>query len=265
MTTVALAVTAAWPRELDGGVRPVLVEADAGGGDLAARFRTAHSPGLLDVAASAHRDRPGTVLGAVQELPVGVRAVLAPAGARQCAEAIRAIGSSSGEVLAGGDGEHGTVLLDAGRIQPGSAVGLADEVVLLSRGGVEALSHVYAYTELLGEEDAKELTLVVVGPCPYREAEILQTLKVGRVVFLPWDPRSAEALAGCQELPARRRGRRVWPLMKAAEQLAYLLAGGVPSSGQLAPALAESVQAPALGAAERVALTAPVHGGGDMS
>ena len=63
VTTTALALAAAWPAAVDGGVRPVVVEADAAGGDVAARLGLPHAPGLLDVAVAARRPDERAVSG----------------------------------------------------------------------------------------------------------------------------------------------------------------------------------------------------------
>src|SRR5689334_8533762 len=96
VTTTALALTAAWPPEADGGVRPVMVEADGSGGDLMMRFGLPSAPSLLDVAAAVGKPHPGSLLGAVSELPFGVRVVAAVPGRRPCTGAVRLLASEGG-------------------------------------------------------------------------------------------------------------------------------------------------------------------------
>ncbi|NEW71059.1 MinD/ParA family ATP-binding protein [Streptomyces rhizosphaericus] len=226
VTTAVLALAAAWPERADGGVRPVVVEADVSGGDLAVRFGVPHTPGLLDVATSARKERPGSLLAATTELPFGVRAVASPAGGRACTEAVRVVAGSVQRVLLGDQGDRGTVVLDVGRIGK-DAEGLleaAEAVVLVARGGADALAHAYAYLAEAGPR-AERHVLAVVGPCPYAAGEITATLGVSRVVFLPWDTKAADALAGKTHSALRTSGWRALRLMTAAGDWARQLNG----------------------------------------
>ncbi|MBT2676242.1 hypothetical protein J7E95_36745 [Streptomyces sp. ISL-14] len=250
MTTTALTLAAAWPQEADGGVRPVVVEASVWGGDLATRCGAPHMPGLLDVAAAARQPQPGSLLGAVADLPFGVRAVVAPAGRGACGEAVRVLAGESGRrVLTGDAGDRGTVLLDVGRIGEDveGLLGAVDRVMLVTRGCPEALTHVYAH--LLGvDEEARQITLVVVGPCPFPSEEITQALGVQDVVFLPWDVRTVAAMRSHRRITLRTSGFRAPALMAAAYLLARQISGakglaGVPERagvvGQMQAALVE--------------------------
>ncbi|QRX95783.1 MinD/ParA family ATP-binding protein [Streptomyces noursei] len=226
VTTVALALSAAWPSEADGGVRPVMVEADGSGGDLMMRFGLPPAPSLLDVAAAVGKPYPGSLLGAVTELPLGVRVVAAVPGRGPCTEAVRLLAGEGGRrVLLGGEGDQGTVLLDVGRI--GSDVepllGAADQVVLVARGGAEPLTHVSAYG-LNTEAYGSRLTLAVVGPCPYPADEIAQSLAIEQVVFLPWDIKTVAVMNRRRAGRLRTTGFRVTPLMAATCKLARQLA-----------------------------------------
>ncbi|UED86333.1 hypothetical protein [Streptomyces profundus] len=227
MTTTAVALAGAWPVDLDGGVRPAVVEADQAGGDLAARHGVPHSPGLLDVAAAARRAQPGSLLGAASNLPIGVRAVLAPAGAGQCREAVRLLEEDRGRTLRGGPEDRGSVVVDVGRVESltSGLVALADAVVLVCRAGVDSLAHVLAFREAQPAWDQRRVVLAVVGPCPYRVAEVGAAVGVERVVVLPWAPRSAAVLSGAA-VPRRLRGSGWRPsaLASAAARLAELLA-----------------------------------------
>ncbi len=220
VTTTALAMAAAWPVEADTGVRPVVVEADAAGGDLGARLGRSHVPGLLDVAAAANRAQPGSVLGAAQELPFGVRAVLAPAAAVQCQESARLLARDGGRILRGGPLDRGTVLVDAGRVADvrRGLVALADVVVLVAGAGVDALAHVFAVREVFAHLGDR-VVLGVVGPSHYSPGEIASTVGVSSVVAVPWEPRSAAVFSGgaCGRL---RSGWRRSSLLAAGGELA---------------------------------------------
>ncbi|MER6047268.1 hypothetical protein ABT168_07320 [Streptomyces sp. NPDC001793] len=226
MTTTALALAVAWPSEADGGVRPVMVEADGSGGDLMMRFGLPPTPSLLDVAAAVGKPHPGSLLGAVSELPFGVRAVAAVPGRGPCTEAVRLLANEGGRrVLLGGEGDRGTVLLDVGRL--GSDVEplleAADQVVLVARGGAEPLTHVSAYG-LKTEGYGGRLTLAVVGPCPYPADEVAESLAVEQVVFLPWDAKAVGVMNRRRAGRLRTTGFRVTPLMAAVCRLARQLA-----------------------------------------
>ncbi|MFD9208744.1 MinD/ParA family protein [Streptomyces sioyaensis] len=226
VTTTALALAAGWPPEADGGVRPVVVEADGSGGDLMMRFGLPSAPSLLDVAAAAGKPQPGSLLGAVGELPFGVRVVVAVPGRRPCTEAVRLLATEGGRrVLLGAEDEQGTALLDAGRlgddVEP--LLHAADHVVLVTRGGAEPLTHVSTYG-LDAEAFAGRLTLAIVGPCPYPQDEITASLGMDRVVFLPWDAKAAAAMNRPRRGALQTTGFRVPPLMAAARTLARQLA-----------------------------------------
>jgi hypothetical protein len=227
VTTTALALAAVWPPEADGGVRPVMVEADSSGGDLMIRFGLPAAPSLLDVAAAAGKPYPGSLLGAASELPFGVRAVVAVPGRGPCRQAVRLLAAEAGRgVLLGDEHDRGTVLLDVGRltedVEP--LLDAAGQVVLVARGGAEPLTHVSAYG-LDADAYAGRLTLAVVGPCPYPAEEIEKTLGIGRVLFLPWDVRSVAAMNSPKHGGRRTAGFRPPPLMTAARTLARRLAG----------------------------------------
>ncbi|MEU7488071.1 hypothetical protein [Streptomyces sp. NPDC042319] len=227
VTTTALALAAAWPSEADGGVRPVVVEANVWGGDLVVRFGLPPAPGLLDVAASARQTHPGSLLGAVSELACGVRAVTAPAGRGPCTEAVRLLAAERGRhMLKGDDGDRGTVLLDVGRIDEvaGPLLAAADHIVLVARGDVEALAHVYAYG-LEGDHRAGQLTLAVVGASPYPRDEITAALGMERAVFLPWDEKTVTAMVRCRRAMPRVSGFRASSLLAASRSLGLRLSG----------------------------------------
>ncbi|WP_240812591.1 hypothetical protein [Streptomyces sp. DASNCL29] len=204
----------------------MVVEADVSGGDLAVRFGCPHTPGLLDVATSARQERPGSLLAAATDLSFGVRVVAAPAGGQACAEAVRLVAGAGQHVLLGEDDDRGTVLLDVGRITEAAAglLEVAEVVVLVSRGGADALAHAYAH---LSEDGAhvERYVLAVVGPCPYAAGEITATLGVNRVVFLPWDPKAADVLGGRARSGLRTSRWRALRLLAAAGDAARQLSG----------------------------------------
>jgi MinD-like ATPase involved in chromosome partitioning or flagellar assembly len=98
VTTSALAMAAAWPA----GRQVLLVEADPGGGDLAARFGLAAEPGLVSLAAAARRQIDSALVGDhAQKLPGGLGVLVGPPGPEQAAAAL---GMLAPAALAGLDG-----------------------------------------------------------------------------------------------------------------------------------------------------------------
>ncbi|WP_436776776.1 hypothetical protein [Yinghuangia sp. YIM S09857] len=110
------------------------------------------------------------------------------------------------------------VVVDAGRLEGphiGALLAAADVFVLVARGGVDAMGHVAGRIEELRAR-VPVVDLLVVGPSPYRPAEVEDAFGVGRVHAWPWDP------TGVRELVSKGPGRgwRRRPLMGAAQTLA---------------------------------------------
>ncbi|MFI6350243.1 MinD/ParA family protein [Streptomyces sp. NPDC050560] len=214
-----------------------MIEADSSGGDLMIRYGLPSTPSLLDVAAATGKPHPGSLLGAASELPCGVRAVASVPGRGPCREAVRLLAAEPGaRVLTGEAQDHGTVLMDVGRLSDDvePLLQAAERVVLVTRGGAEALTHVAAYgldTEAYGGR----LTLVVVGPCPYAANEIARSLSVEHVVLLPWDARGVSALSRGGDSGRRIAARRSASLPSASLQLAQSLAALRAGAGRSLP------------------------------
>jgi hypothetical protein len=253
VTTSALALAAGWPVQADAGVRPVMVEADGCGGDVMIRFGLPPTPSLLDVAAAAGRLHPGSLLGAVHDLPFGVRVVPAVPGRGPCTQAVRVLAGEAGRrLLLGEETDRGTVLLDVGRltedVQP--LVEVADHTVVVTRGAAEALTHVSQY---LPESRLPlgRLTLAVVGPCPYKGDDVAGALGVPQVLFLPWDVKGASALCGAGEGDRGLRRLRRQPLVAALEALAGRLVACDPE-GHAQEAVADGLVRASAGTRESV-------------
>ncbi|MEV8320449.1 hypothetical protein AB0Q95_40505 [Streptomyces sp. NPDC059900] len=242
VTTLALALAAAWPA--GGGARPVVVEADADGGDLAVRFGLPDSAGLLALAAGARHGGTergaGELDGCAQVVAGSLRVVVAPTGGQQAAPCVTEVAACP-SVLRGGGDSAGVVLLDLGRLggAPSEELArLADRVVLVARGEADALAHVAARPEWL---EAFRPELVVMGECRYSEADIAQALRMeqAQIHVLPQDARAAAALVGAAHMTPRRWGRA--PLPRAAVALARQLNGAdsEPGRGGLCGELAQ--------------------------
>ncbi|MEV5942780.1 hypothetical protein [Streptomyces sp. NPDC051994] len=129
----------------------------------------------------------------------------------------------------------------------------ADRLVLVARGGRDALAHVAARPQWL---EGTRWELVVVGACRYAGAEIAKALRVdaGQIHAVPWDTSAGAALGG-----DRRVGERRWrrsPLAHSASRLARHLSGADDSrqraglAGELAQLVTRVVPHPALGPAD---------------
>ncbi|MGW1286427.1 hypothetical protein ACWD4N_22630 [Streptomyces sp. NPDC002586] len=253
VSTLALALAAAWP--VASGVRPVVVEADAGGGDIAVRFGLSDMAGLLTLAAGARQEEAGPGLdGCTQDVAGGVRVVVAPTGADQAAPCVSEIASCP-SVLHGDGGSESVVLLDLGRLGGAASQELArvaDRLVLVARGGTDGLAHVAARPEWL---EGVRPELVVVGPCRYAESDIAKALwmEPDQIHLVPWDARAGAALSGRERIGERRWKRT--SLGRAASHLARCLAGvdsGRQGGGlvdELAQLASRPVPRPTVGAA----------------
>ncbi|MEU1627039.1 hypothetical protein ABZ746_17300 [Streptomyces sp. NPDC020096] len=221
-TTLALGLAACWPTSAR-RPRPLVVEADPSGGDVAARFELSDSPGLMELAAAARRAVSARVLGeCVQLLPGGVHVVVGPTGAQQAAAAVGLFAGNGAGLLRAGMGSDGSVLVDVGRLhaETSGLVAAADRLLLVSRGEVDALAHAAAQVAQL-ELPQGSVELVLVGPSPYPVAEIRKTLGVQWVHRVPWDPRTARCLAGRAAASPRRW--RTAPLVRTVTDLAWHL------------------------------------------
>jgi MinD-like ATPase involved in chromosome partitioning or flagellar assembly len=213
-TTLAVALGSVWPR-----ATPLVVEADADGGVLAARFGLASDPGLTSLAGRARRGLDANdVHEAVQHLPGGLPVVLADPGADVTAAALQAGGRTLAEALAATDGSD--VIVDAGRLHPSSpSLALVDRCVLLlvvSRPGVDELAALSRRLPALAERTA---TLVVlVGDRPYGAKDVAETLGVEVAGVVAHDEHGAAMLGGGTGKGRRNR------LLRSVETLAATVA-----------------------------------------
>ncbi len=220
VTTATVALAATWPE----GRAAVVAEADPAGGDLAARFGLAEEPGLMSWAAASRR-APATqeLLRHTQEIPGGIRALVAPAGAGPAVGALRLLGSKGPlgfERLLDAD-----VLVDCGRLEltesPHPLLSEADLVILLARPALADLAHLAARIDSV-QPGVRDVALVLVGPGPYPAKEVADTFGISVVGHVPVDPHGAAICSGAETLTARAGARS--PLLRAARSLAEGLA-----------------------------------------
>lgn len=243
-TTAALALAAGWPGRGD-GAPSVLVEADGSGGSLSAWCGAgpagsgAGGSGLVGLAAAVRYGAaggPGVGLAAYADaLACGVPAVRAPTAGPQAAAAVEVLERSRFAVLRHEAGSAGVVVVDVGRLGPSgsSVLSAVDVLVLVARGGVDAMGHVAGRIEEF-QAQVPVVDLVVVGPSPYEPVEVEAAFGIGRVHAWPWDP------AGVRGVVEGRHGFRRAGLPKAARALAEDLRWRA-DTGQLARPGQESV------------------------
>jgi hypothetical protein len=246
VSTSALALSASWP----GAVRPVVWEADAGGGDVVHRFPVREEPGLVSLAGALGAEglSANIVAKHTQLLPGGVPVLAGPSAPGAARRALAALDPYWEGALPG----PGGWLVDVGRIdapaeRERAVLAAADAVVLVAEGSMASLTHTSLVADLVGEQHPGVPVLVaVVGPCQFSNSEILEALHVMGCVRLPYDPAGAALLGG---RPGRAvpwwRGRVRYPLLEQSARLAlalepYLPAPEVTATEPWPPAAAEA-------------------------
>lgn len=228
VTTFAVALAANWPAS-----RRVVVEADASGGDLAARFGLRPSPGLVSLAAEIRTSaRPDgeLVWRHAQRIADGLLVVPAPPGAAESAAALGAMrpGALAAMQVSAADPEA-LVVMDVGRMDPTrSMVGMADGAdVLLVLAGAHAddLAHLPSRLKALGR-GCRQRRLLLVGD-GYATSEVERELGAPIAGRIPHDARAAAALRGLG--PGRRRSR----LAQAATRCAHSLIAQAPTGAEI--------------------------------
>jgi len=224
-TTLALALAAAWPEPR----QPMIWEADADGGVLAARYRLGDRPGLVTASAAARR---GELAGDglwehTQRLPGGAPVIV---GGESAAEAHAALNAAGGE-LARLLRERPDVdtIADVGRLSPSSpatrVAETADVVLVASRPVLEELRHAAYRLHALTAAGAAAAGLALVGPGHYDAASVSDDLGVTVLAEIPADPRAAGALTHGGRLKALRRSTLIRAARGLAEELRARAAG----------------------------------------
>jgi len=217
VTTAAAGLAMLWPK----GRPRALVEADPAGGALAAVVGLAPEPGLVSLAAAARRGAdPALVFEHSRQLANGTLALYAPPGADRAGPAL----AMASTILARLGELDFDSLLDCGRLggagPNGGLFEQADQRLLLSRPRLPDLSTLAAFLESRAPMAGRP-SLVLVGPGPYRAAEVTDAFGLEVLAHLPWGSEVAEIIpAG---VPASRSHARA-PLVRALRSLAEELA-----------------------------------------
>lgn len=200
----------------------VVVEGDPDGAVLNVRFGLDREPNLASLAAGVRTGASEpSLLEHTQLLPGGLPVVPGLASADRAISLWRSAGQRLAETLAAFEG---TVLLDAGRLSPGSpllpVLRHAACTVIVARPIPE---HLYPLAHRLGSlrDASTDVAVVLVGDKPYGPAEVSSQLGVDVLGVLAHDDRAARALAG--EATDNGRGLRRSALARSARELAEAL------------------------------------------
>ncbi len=242
VTTFALALTAQWPREM----RPVLVECDPSGGDIAARFVLPLSPGLISLAAASRRTNDADLIWQhAQSLPGDLTVVPGPLTPDQARNALQTLGGGTASpTFIGVAARRPDLLLiaDCGRLDGDTAaksvLAAADRLLLLVRPTREELAHLAARLDEINRLTPR-VELILAGD-GYSRAEVAAELGVLVLTTVPHDPATAALLAGRPRFAIVPRRR----LARAATDVA----------GAIASALAHVSSAQSAGTADENAL-----------
>lgn len=215
VSTALQLVAAAWPSR---DAVPVIVEADASGGVLAARYELSLTPGFVTLAESLRKYESPPLVDSAQRLPSGVACVPISPSATAASAQLRSAGPTLGEYLIGSG--H-PVLLDTGTVLPDSKVSpamltadLALWFVRPSREELLVLRH-----RLAECSQPEQVAVCLVGDKPYNAQQVADGLEVEVLHTLPVDRRGAMAV----NLGGDDRFLRRSPLARSCSQLASVL------------------------------------------
>lgn len=198
-TTTALALASAWPSER----RLTLVEADADGGDLAARMGLAVEPGMATLSAAArHELRIDTLAEHIQSASASVDVLVGNPDGEQATRELQLAADRVARVVREIEGD---VLIDLGRLRPDGPtwafVSAADRTLIVARPRLDELQHARTAVRALRRAGADH-ALILVGDHPYGATEVARALEVEVAGVVADDPRAAEALRGAGSRPA---------------------------------------------------------------
>ena len=239
VTTLAVAVAHHWAAVTSRDA--VLVEADVDGGVIAARHQLGLVPGLTELAGTARLGIDADdIVGRAQRFASGVAVIPAHPSSDRTQAALRAAAGHLARAFAALP-QH-DVLIDAGRVRPGSPVlallETASRIVIVVRPDAEGLVVAMSRIEFLRQ--IAPLDVVVVGTKPYCPGEIAAALDVTNVTVIPAD---ADAVQRDPAASVRSRGKS-WPA--AVRALTKHLAGASGATREPTDALAAAAAAAAV-------------------
>jgi len=228
VTTALELIASSWP---DQSTVPVLVEADMGGGVLAARHVISVSPGMASLAESLRRSASPLLLDHAQRLPSGVAAVTLTPSVTAASAQLRAAGAALGPFL---KAANQPVFVDLGTVTPGAPTErLMDDADLFLwfvrpvREEVTLLFRRLQETAGAGHNAA----IVVVGQEPYSASQIEESLELRVLHTLPLDRKGAKAY----QVGGQNRALANSKLVRSCRSLAMSLNERFPRSASSTP------------------------------
>lgn len=223
----------------DAAAVPVIVEADAAGGVLAARYELSLTPGFVTLAESLRKSETPPLLDHAQRLPSGVACVPLSPSATAAGTQMRSAGPYLGPYLA--DSGH-PVLLDAGMIVPdGKAVPALTAADLLLWFVRPTREELLVLRHRLAEcSQPENVAIVLVGDTPYNASQVADGLEVPVLHTLPIDRRGASAV----NLGGDDRYLRRSQLARSCTQLASLIAEQLAAGDRPEPQRAQPLPPP---------------------
>lgn len=232
VTSLATALAASWPSTPL--TVPVMVEADASGGDVAAWHGIdpdqRPDSGLVSLAAASRAPLQATMTPQTRtqadadetpsaftpllrhaiELPGGLRVVAAPADPLEAGRAVDVIAQTPALLSSGR-----VTVVDVGRAVPGSAgaallrhADVAVVVTDLNDVGHAQRLRVCAPVLASLRQDGVRVGLAVTGSCPHSDAEVSQVAaQIPVWSRVPWDESGAALVRGAHRPAARIRDR----------------------------------------------------------
>lgn len=189
VSTALQLVAAQWA---DGTSVPVVVEADAFGGVLAARYELSLTPGFVGLAESLRKGETPPLLDHAQRLPSGAACVPLSPSATAASAQLRSAGPYLGPYLAKVDHpvflDAGSVLPDAKVVTSLSAADLHLWFVRPTREELLVLRHRIAECS-----QPADVCIVLVGDTPYNADQVAEAMSVEVLHTLPRDARGAAA------------------------------------------------------------------------
>ena len=172
---------------------PVVVEGDASGGVLAARYEVSLMPGFVTLVESLRKSEQPPLLDHAQRLPSGVACVALSPSATAAGAQLRSAGPYLGPYLS--QVGH-PVLFDVGMVVPDAravpALSAADLLLWFVRPTREEL---LVLRHRLAEcSQPEDVAVVLVGDTPYNESQVADGLGVEVLHTLPIDSRGAAAV-----------------------------------------------------------------------
>ena len=223
----ALAAGSAWGRA-------GLVEADADGGVLAARFAALRADRtLVDLAAATRLSLDDDEVASIAQRMWGaVDVVVAPPSPDEASSALRAGSARLASAFAASDRVW---IVDVGRIRPD---GPAMPLLQFALAVVVACAPTFEQVAVAGPRVAElarrgtTATVVCVGDGSYPATEVAATLGAPLVGVIPWDPRAVARFSGGRVDDRRLRSSLWWRSMCALGAIVDRSSGGrtVPES-----------------------------------